>query len=778
METIKAIYQSSSHLKSPNDDGGRWGVHHFYNAEIGFLKAPGVLDASALVPDLELELVGNWESNKYGRQFKVSRYSKCTPKGREGIIAFIRQIPGIGSKIAGDIFERFGEESIDMIINKPDDVASVVRGFNGTMAMEGAEILSDGLAEGKLKMPLVTLFAGIAFPKALPKWIIDSRKADPVELTKRNPFWLMGFKGVGFNRCDELRKKLKLPADMPERYRAAAIQSFQEKSDSVWVHFDKICNDVRNFLEVPKDKAIEILRDLYKEGMIDKEGAHLGLTQHINDEKAVCKLLAKRASFDSIWPDMSLLVGNKKGQISEHQALELARACSNGRLAWLLGSPGTGKTYTAMAVIRAFAGRRILACAPTGKAANRLGQVLAEEDIPVQPTTIHKMLEPRPAAGGWSFNIDGINAVLEADLIVVDEISMLDNWLAYSLLRAIPENTYVLFIGDPNQLPPVGRGAMLRDWKHYCDNHGEGTYGELTEIRRNAGHIVESCAKIRNGVAPSIRYSKEPGLTDDPNLQMAIAMKDEDMSRQLRVFVANLKAGRIRHVQDPLRDVQFLVAVNKDSPVSREVVNEFLQAELNPRASGDHAIFKIGDKVICTSNSKLKEYDPAAGREKEDSGVFMVANGDLGIVIESLKNRVIVRMESHPQRYLIFPTGTGKGDLDLGFAITGHKSQGSEWPVVFTVLGRGYRANRVIGREWFYTCVSRAKKLGIVCGSTEIVRDAVKRMKMWERKSFFDKWMEEFHDEQQNPCAALEDSGGHEGTGTLEVRELDHEAAG
>lgn len=695
-----------------------------------------------MVSDLELELQGTWESNDYGMQFKLSRYNKINPRGKPGVTAFLRQAPGIGSKISNELFDKFGDDAIEMLITKPEEAAAAVPGLSGEIAREAAEALAELFDEAKLTLPIVTVLAGVAFPKSLPRSIIKSRMPDPVSTIQRNPYRLMQFKGVGFARCDELRKKLKLPADMPERREAAAFQAFKDKSDTVWVHFDAIVKEVGNFLEVPKELAIEALRGLYTQGTIKKEGVYLALTTAYNDEVEVSRLLARKMCQPGSWPDLSGIVGQGIEKITEHQFGGAVNSFKTGRVAFLLGSPGTGKTHTATKIIQSFK-KIVAACAPTGKAAQRLEQLMKKIGVPAY--TIHKILQPIPTGDGWVFQLGTGEQYIQADLIVVDETSMLDNWLAKCLLKAIPPDAHVLFIGDPNQLSPVGRGSMLRDFKKFADDHPEmASYGELKEIKRNAGRIIEACAEIRDGQCPKIAYTKEPGVSLEPNLQMALGMNEKGMMLQLRKFVVNLKLGRVKLPDgkplDILRDVQFFVSVNKDSPISRDEINKFLREQFNPSGAGDHAIYKVGDKIICTSNSKVPEYDNETKKESKNEEV-VVTNGSLGLVRKSYKKWIVVEMYNDPGRYLVVATGEGKGDWDHGFAITGHKSQGSEWPITFCFLGRGFRVNRVVSREWIFTVFSRPQVLGIVCGTSQQLKDAIKRVRMWERKSFFEKWL-------------------------------------
>jgi exodeoxyribonuclease V alpha subunit len=303
-------------------------------------------------------------------------------------------------------------------------------------------------------------------------------------------------------------------------------------------------------------------------------------------------------------------------------------------------------------------------------------------------------------------------------LIIGDESSMVDTNLMSSIRRATPKNCYLLLIGDVNQLPPVGHGAPLRDMI------AAGVpYGELREIKRNSGGIVETCAAIRDA------RLWEPG----DNLQIIDRDPFDSMVDQLKIAK---KSGL-----DPVWDCQVLVAVNEKSKLSRKGVNEFLQHELNQSAKVQGTPFRINDKIVCLKNSDFPLVEDASG-EADSDGKVRVMNGELGKVIEIADKFITVQVDD-PYRVIRVPRGKGEGDgestgcaWDLGYALTPHKGQGSEWSCIVALLDEYPGAKMVCDRSWLYTAISRAKLKCWMVGKRQTANRMCKTSKIWHRKTF------------------------------------------
>lgn len=434
-----------------------------------------------------------------------------------------------------------------------------------------------------------------------------------------------------------------------------------------------------------------------------------------------------------LWPDAS-----RASSLSDHQRDKLALAMA-ARLGLLLGTPGTGKTYTTGALVDVLAEdygmRSIAVCAPTGKAAVRMSAAMHRAGVPLRATTIHQLLEIGANGhdgGDWQFKRNAKNP-LDQRFVIVDEASMVDTDLAAALFAALGAETHLLFVGDPYQLPPVGHGAPLRDLI------AAGVpYGELTEIQRNAGLIVRACAAIRAGedFEACDRFEEEAGR----NLRHIEEEKaEQQLERLLTLFVRLADSGHNWH---PLWDVQVILATNDSGPLCRKAVNRLLQAHLNPLgvSSPDHS-FRVGDKIICLRNHwGLDANDPRGNPH-------YIANGEIGEVLDVSRAGKIMVSFNRPERTIVAPVGKSKGeeeeghsgtrscDFDLGYAITCHKSQGSEWPVVIVLIDNSSGARRICTREWLYTALSRASQLCITIGRLHSAQLIAKRPALDRRKT-------------------------------------------
>lgn len=434
----------------------------------------------------------------------------------------------------------------------------------------------------------------------------------------------------------------------------------------------------------------------------------------------------------------------KTDPMTPHQVEQLSLATSGGNLAVFGGSPGTGKSFVAAQVIRAFGSKigwdKIAVAAPTGKAAVRLSEAMHAYNIPLRAVTWHSLLKVQQAGDeGWFFEFNYGNP-LPHTLLVGDEMSMLDVDLGASVFGARGRSAKFLIIGDVNQLPPVGHGAPLRD----LIRSGLVPYGELREIIRNEGGIVQACADIRDG--------KEFQCTG--NLRHVPARGPEETKDEL---LTTIDTAAHAFGVDAVWDCQVLVAVNKKGELCRRKINLLLQATLNKNPEIKNTPFRLGDKVVCLKNGwfRLSEMHRARTGESltmDDRGErAYVANGELGEAIRVEPKVMHVRLSS-PNRVVIVPRGQedprdnggeedddspGTGcNWDLGYALSVHKSQGSEWPVAIVVVDESGGAGQVCSREWIYTAISRAKQCCYLVGPLHVAQNFVRRTAIDKRKTF------------------------------------------
>lgn len=463
----------------------------------------------------------------------------------------------------------------------------------------------------------------------------------------------------------------------------------------------------------------------------------------------------------TLWPDATSIPG-----ISDHQREQLSAALRSP-VAILTGGPGTGKTFTAAAllsqIIKSIPAWDVAVCAPTGKAAVRLTESLARLNVSLEATTIHRCL--RVSRGGhdgkgWGFQHNETSP-LPYRVLVVDECSMIDADLMGHLLAACQQGTHILMLGDIGQLPPVGHGAPLRDFLDVAASTGFPTVGRLTEIRRNAGEGVIACHQIARGLP--WRSSNGIDVINGRNLMHRHAGNPAESLRTLRGMLLQARSAGI----DPVWDCQVLVTVNEKSELGRKSVNRMLQDLLNPLPPGiaeDQAKrpFRLNDKVICTSNTLLDlvPADDAGNPQEINSREFaddpenqstpreFVANGEIGRVIHVEEKLCHVEIQA-PRRTVVVPFSGKKSeargdnehagaacDFDLGYAITVHKAQGSSARVVMFLVDDYPGARRVSSRELIFTAFSRFEELLVVIGQRRILDQDCRKVAISKRKTF------------------------------------------
>jgi exodeoxyribonuclease V alpha subunit len=467
----------------------------------GTVDDPGELQAGGYYL-----FVGHWnEHPKYGWQFAFSEFATDVPRDVDGAAAYLaRHCEGIGATTANRLVEKYGGDAVRVLTLEPQRVVDdgILRPAIAQAAAQSLrEVCDPSLAEAHLELfrLLRSGGGGFSYGKLIAKCLKLWGKAAP-ERIRRDPFTLLvrELPGCGFLRCDRLYTSLGHPPDRLKRQMLAVWYELRQRGDDTWVSLDKAFQAVRNRIGGTTARPERAVALGYRAGWLDhrmdEHGGHwIAERGKARAERTVAqRVRLLREAGPPAWPK-----GPFAG-LSEHQQRQIDIALQ-GMIAVLTGSPGTGKTFTAAAIIRAIADARglggVAVCAPTGKAAVRISEVMRRAGLAVDGTTIHKLLGVRGGGDGgdWKFAFHE-NTPLPYRFIIVDEISMLDVDLAASLLRACAPGTHLLLVGDVHQLPPVGHGAPLRDLLD-----AGVPAARLTEIRRNAGSIVESCAAIKDG---------------------------------------------------------------------------------------------------------------------------------------------------------------------------------------------------------------------------------------------------------------------------------------
>lgn len=447
--------------------------------------------------------------------------------------------------------------------------------------------------------------------------------------------------------------------------------------------------------------------------------------------------------------------------LSDHQRGEYTTAAC-GSIGILGGRPGTGKTFSLARILSAVPSGNSAVCAPTGKAAVRITESLQRAGVHgVRATTIHSLLVPSrdEYSGQWAFEHNEKNP-LNLDWIFVDEASMVDCPLAASLLEARKPGCRILFVGDVNQLAPVGFGAPLRDMA------AAGVpYGELTAIFRNAGRIVRCC----HGIIDKHQFEPSPALdlaAESPENLLHIERREPDgQVEAIKGILERFRGGVTVAVRqsdgsieqrrvDPVWDCQILVPVNESSPLGRVTLNKVLQGYLNPggeTVAGN--VFRIGDKVVNNKNGWMpvetripKGIPGGSWNEVQKDEKVYCANGEQAKVLAVLPTYTVARLWL-PDRVIRIPKGDSyqneDGETqdtgcswDLAYAISTHKAQGSQWCVTITVADSYPGARMLCDRSWLYTALSRAETLGITVGQRDVLDGMCGKSHLWNRKTF------------------------------------------
>lgn len=747
--------------------------------------------ANELQADYTYRFHGKWHTHpKYGKQFKAESFAGDAPITRRGVIAFLStECDHIGQATATRIWDKFGEKSITILRDTPEQISDAGI-LTLEQAFEAAECIKFQGDTQKTKVDLLGLFKGYGLGERAIQDALRIWGAKAATIAKQDPFKLMveHVSGAGFKRCDQLYRDLGLPLNRLKRQMLKFWYELQTDSNGhTWFSWEK-ARDVN-------PQAIELgLRAKWLVKKVDETGRKwITESRKAAAESALASHLMRLASWTvktgdqsrTNWPDTATI-----DNISDHQREELNKALSMP-VAILAGSPGTGKTHCAAAIIKQLQKiAKVFVCAPTGKAAVRVQETLQNAGAFIQATTIHKLCRIQLSEDVADFASPDVSEGIDG-FVVVDETSMVDVPLMAKLLSCCRTGTHILFLGDPYQLPPVGHGAPLRDMLK-SEVVGK---GELTEIRRNVGAIVVACKDIKEGKPFTTCKKYDPDTGE--NLRLIESVDADD------TVAGVLKLHEIVARKDfhPVWDTQVLVAVNTKGPCSRVKLNKLLQDQLNPEGyTIEKHPFRVGDKVICLKNNKARVVK--LKRSEHDDGTFeplpdpriatnyqdevscstdtgngtsnaplpptdevYIANGELGKVIAVSRNQTIASFES-PRRMVRILHGTVKSEqiaaeekgtdanvtatdepleekepetgsdtlhYDLGYAITTHKSQGSESPCVIVVLDP--LSKMICTREHLYTSISRAKKLCLLVGQRKVADEFCRKVALGRRQT-------------------------------------------
>ncbi|MCP3950891.1 MAG: ATP-dependent RecD-like DNA helicase [Desulfobacterales bacterium] len=695
----------------------------YTNAETGYTVARiNLLDSGkpvivvgnfiAPTPGEMLALRGEWSNHpKYGDQFKVAESRTLVPATTDGIRKYLGSglIKGIGKSTAARIVDRFGQNTLEIIEN---DIEKLTR-VKGIGPRTVDKIKTAWVAQRQIRDVMIFL-QGHGVGPGFAARIFARYGNDSIAVVQNNPYQLAtDIAGIGFKIADKIASQTGFPKDDPRRALAGLLYLLDRFAEQGHVYYpraglsERACEMLGTGQEVvaaAETAACGSGKIVVEMTAADKP---VYLSRLFRSENQVARQLTRllQAPADSRVPDPDKALVWVQGQLALRLAPEQQTALSGvmqNKVMVMTGGPGTGKTTIIKAVLQIFSrsGTRTLLAAPTGRAAKRM-----QEATRGQAMTIHRLLEFSFQAGGFQKNRDN---PLACDLLIIDEASMLDTVLAGHLLEAVPDGAALLLVGDVNQLPSVGPGNVLND----IIESGPVHVVVLSEIFRQArsSRIVVNAHRINKGQMPT--DNSPEALTDF----YFIEKHDPQVALET---ILELVSGRIpsRFNYDPLNDIQVLTPMHKGIAGAANL-NRELQKRLNPGAAG----VARGDLQYCV-NDKVMQI-----KNNYDKDVF---NGDIGIIA-----RIDAPAETLHIRFDEREVGYGFGELDeivLAYAISVHKSQGSEYPVVvMPVLTQHYI---LLQRNLIYTAITRARKLVVLVGTRKALAIGVGNNKVERRFS-------------------------------------------
>ena len=695
-----------------------------------------------IVPDLHkgesLRVSGNWAVHPvYGKQLSVEIYEKSIPTTAEGIEKYLASgvIKGIGKKMAARIVDKFGETSFYVIEEKPDRLVEI-RGITYEKAMRINQVFRE---QHELRRAMILLQKfGLSPIYALK--IYKKYKGKTFDIVNTNPYQLADdIFGIGFKMADKLAISAGILENSPHRVKSGLryVLNSAASDGNVFLPEEALFDRAKELLEVSEEMLKNALQELQIEHKIwrekiNEEKVFVYLNMYYYAEISVAKKILELMIAGEICDDLHVEVSyqdiEKKYDIelAENQLKAVNDAVKNG-VFLMTGGPGTGKTTTINTIIKVFeeAGKEVVLAAPTGRAAKRMTEATGQS-----AQTIHRLLginyvDEDSVVQVFSKNED---EPIEADVVIIDESSMVDILLMNNLLKAISVGTKLILVGDIDQLPSVGAGNVLKD----LIKSDIAPVVKLDKIFRQAQEsmIVVNAHRINKGEEPLINEkASDFFFVKRASTVEVVKTIKELVSTRLPSFMDC----------DAMRDIQVLTPMRK-SPIGVLELNKELQQTLNPpsvkkKEKATRAfIFREGDKVMQIKNNynlvwRIIENGHTVD---EDMGIF---NGDGGIVlrIDDDKEEMVVIFDEN--KYVIYDF-TQIDELELAYAITIHKSQGSEYPIVVIPVHSG--PPMLLTRNLLYTAVTRAKSLVVLVGLSETMNRMIENNKEINRYSSLD----------------------------------------
>lgn len=681
-------------------------------------------------PGESLRMEGRWGSHpQYGKQFSVENYTTVLPATVQGIRRYLGSglIKGIGPRIAERIVDHFGADTLDVIELEPAKLIEVPG-----LGPKRTKMIGAAWEEQKAIKEVMVFLQGVGVSTSIAVRIYKKYEDASISVVKNQPYRLAAdVWGIGFLTADRIAQAVGIPHDSPDRVKAGLQYALSQSTDQghCFLPEEQLIADAVKLLQVDTGLVIDCLAELAadEEGVVREQvpapdgGDPVTAVYLVPFHRAELSLSAQlirllRAESDRMpafqdvaWDKALAWLADRTGAELAPEQQQAVRLALTRKVAVLTGGPGCGKSFTVRSIVELARAKKakVVLAAPTGRAAKRLSELTGAE-----ASTVHRLLELKPG-GDAAYDRD---RPLDADLVVVDEASMLDLLLANKLVKAVAPGAHLLLVGDVDQLPSVGAGEVLSDL--LADSSPVPSV-RLTRIFRQAqkSGVVTNAHRINSGVQPITQ-----GLGDF----FFFVEEDTEEAGRLTVDVA---ARRIpaRFGLDPRRDVQVLAPMHR-GPAGAGTLNGLLQQAITParpelpekRLGG--RVFRVGDKVTQIRNNY----------EKGKNGVF---NGTVGVVtsLNPVDQRLTVLTDEDEEVPYDFDE---LDELAHAYAVTIHRSQGSEYPAVVIPVTTG--AWMMLQRNLLYTAVTRAKKLVVLVGSRRAIGQAVRTVSAGRRFTALD----------------------------------------
>ena len=682
-----------------------------------------------------IKMEGEFVSHpSYGRQFQMKNFEVIVPKGAAAMQRYLSMgaIKGIGPALAKRIVKTFKEDTFRIMEEEPERLAEI-KGISEKMAMK----ISDQVVEKKDVRDAMLYLADLGLGTTLSMRIYNEYGPKLYDVIRENPYRLVeDIAHLGFKTADDIASQLGVALDSEFRIQSGILYALGNAAlnGHTYLPMEELIRESQVVLGVSRDDIQRNINALVLDKkLVQKEDAIYTFAYYRLEENTAGLLLGLDQRFDETPAVMEKTIGEiereEQMDFDEVQKEAIMQAASRGVFV-LTGGPGTGKTTTIKGIIRYFEknGMEVFLAAPTGRASKRMSEATKRE-----AKTIHRLLEVnggteeedvrKPKRGMFERNEDN---PLEADVVIIDEMSMVDISLMHALLRAIPYGCRLILVGDTNQLPSVGPGNVLAD---IIASHMFRTV-ELKKIFRqeDTSDIVLSAHQIQEGIIPKI-----------DNDSKDFFLMDRREAGHIITITKKLVADNMpRYVQATPFEVQVLTPMKKGT-VGVENLNKELQEYLNPKKKGtkeyvfgDGKLLRTGDKVMQMKNNYQLEWKQVGKYGLTINSGTGVFNGDVGILKDINEFASFMTIEFEDGKIVEYPF-KNQEELELAYAITIHKSQGSEYPAVVIPLMRG--PELLMNRNLIYTAITRAQKCVVMVGQPQVFMEMIQNTKQTVRYS-------------------------------------------